>query len=100
MKRDVDNENSESFTNVDELLRQLGGAGVPPAPAQLDAQVHRRLNAALLATQLFDFVWHALPYAFVTMLGSVNQFLALTMTGKFKDELNDHPENNNDLTNG
>ena len=73
---------------ADAFFHQLAASDIPPVPDQLDEQVHRRLNTALLATHLFDFMWRALPYAFVTMLGSVVHFLAFTTTGQLKEDDN------------
>ena len=47
------------------LFDELAEMEVPPAPAELTRDVHRRLNSRLLAAHLVDFALRALPYAWL-----------------------------------
>ena len=81
--------NHEDDTVAVALLQQLAERDVPPMPESFDSQVQQRLNAALLATQLFDFAWRVLPQAFLTFLGSVVYFVLFSVTGRMRDETRD-----------
>ena len=71
------------------LLEQLARREVPPAPAELNAQVHRRLNRALLASQLVDLAVGCLPYVAAHFLRAVADFLKATFTGRFESDRRD-----------
>ena len=79
---------------ADPLFKQLTEIEVPPVPAGLDEQVHRRLNTTLLITHLFTFCWHALPYALGVLLGSVMYLLEFTATGRMNEDADRQPPNN------
>ena len=74
-----------------DLFNQLADSDVPPVPPQLDVQVHRRLNSALLTAHLLEFAWRALPQTLGTFLGSVAHLIMFTATGRFKENLDDRP---------
>ncbi len=84
MKKSPDHNNNELVKVSNELFQQLTARDIPSVPTQLDAQVHQRLNTALLATHLFDFTCRDLPYATVMILGSTIHFLTFTATGRIK----------------
>jgi hypothetical protein len=69
-----------------DIFENLADSVVPPVPSQLEAGVHRRINAALLATHLFDFAFNALPQTLATLAGGVLQLIAYTATGRFYNE--------------
>ena len=47
------------------LFDELAEFDIPPPPAGLGRDVHRRLNGRLLAAHLADLVLRALPYAWL-----------------------------------
>ena len=71
------------------LLEQLARREVPPAPAELNSQVHRRLNRALLAAHLVDLALGAVPYVAVHLLRGVAHLIGMTFTGKFGNDRGD-----------
>jgi hypothetical protein len=73
------------------LLEQLARREVPPAPAELNSQVHRRLNRALLAAHLVDLAVGCLPYLALHFLRAVADFFKATFTGRFESDRRDPP---------
>jgi len=73
------------------LLETLSEEIVPERPAEIERQVHERLNPLLLILQLAEFVLRAMPYAFFHFLGALAGAVAFTVTGRFtKEEGEDH----------
>jgi len=69
-----------------DLFTELAELPVPPVPANLDQEVHQRLNRVLLTSQLVEFCWQALPQTALAMLACFRAFLTLTITGKMTDK--------------
>ncbi len=69
-----------------DLFTELAEIPVPPVPADLDKEVHRRLNRVLLTSQLVEFCWQALPQAALAMFACLRAFLTFTITGKMTDK--------------
>lgn len=68
------------------LLETLAARGVPPVPADLNKQVHQRLNRALLAAHLMDLAVGAVPYLAVYFLRAVWHWIGSTFTGRFESD--------------
>lgn len=68
------------------LLETLATHGVPPVPADLNKQVHQRLNRALLAAHLMDFALGAVPCLAVYFLRAVLHWIGSTITGRFESD--------------
>lgn len=69
-----------------DLFEQLRQRVVPPPPAELERDVHRRLNAVLLTTHLFDFAFHAIPQAFVGLSIAAWNAIAYSITGRWDEK--------------
>jgi hypothetical protein len=65
------------------LLEQLADLEVPPPPAAFDAQLHDKLNRALVVTQLVEMFVGALPWALAHFGRAVLGFVAFTVTGRY-----------------
>ena len=66
------------------LLESLADADVPPAPVELDRQVHHRLNQTLLIAQLLDFVFCGIPYVFGHLAWGIVHLCESTLSGRFE----------------
>lgn len=73
------------------LLEQLAERDVPPAPAELNVQVHRRLNRELLVSHLVDLAVGGVPYLAMHFLRAISEFLKATFTGRFESDRPDRP---------
>jgi len=82
--------NHEDFDDIehDDFFGRLAVADVPPAPTQIDREVHRRVNAVLLATHLGDLLLHVMPLAAATFARSVVQLMLFSLTGRYEDNAN------------
>jgi hypothetical protein len=67
---------------TDDLLERLAETDVPPAPADLDVEVHHRLNRMLLVAHLADLGLRGMMYAVTHFARGVLHLLVLTLTGK------------------
>jgi len=65
------------------MLESLAAREVPPVPADLNRQVHERLNRALLASHLLDLALDGLPYLAIHFCRSIVDFLKFTFRGRF-----------------
>lgn len=68
------------------LLDRLAEREVPPVPAALNRGVHERVNRALLAAHLLDFVVWGVPYLIGHLSRAVVSFLVGSLTGRFEDD--------------
>ena len=68
------------------LLDSLAERDVPPVPGEFSEQIHQRLNRALLATHLVDFVVGGVPYAAMHFLRGVGHLIIGTFTGRFESD--------------
>jgi hypothetical protein len=73
------------------LLESLAEREVPPVPADLNRQVHERLNRALLVSHLIDLTLGGLPYLAVHILRAVGHLLLVSFTGRFESSRGDGP---------
>lgn len=71
-----------------DLLEQLADVEVPPPPAAFDAQLHDKLNRALVITQFVDLLVNALPWALVQFAGALVGLAAFTVTGRYESKSN------------
>jgi hypothetical protein len=69
-----------------DLLEQLADVEVPPPPAAFDAQLHDKVNRALLLTQFVDLIVTALPWAIVQFSKSLLGLVAFTVTGRYESK--------------
>lgn len=75
------------------LLDQLTQTEVPPPPADIDRQVHRRLNQWLLVAQTADLVVRAFGYAAVHLISAIIGAVQLTLTGSYQTHSNQDTDN-------
>lgn len=68
------------------LLDRLAKREIPPVPAGFDRGVHERVNRALLAAHLLDFMVAGVPYLVGHLSRAVVSFLVGSLTGKFEDD--------------
>jgi hypothetical protein len=68
------------------LLETLSERDVPPVPDKLNERLHQRLNRALLATHLLDFVVGAVPHLTAGLLRAIGHLLGATLTGRFEED--------------
>jgi len=62
---------------------QLAESDVPPAPPQLERTVHQRLNRALLAQHLWDFVLGAMPWLVAQIVPAMVAVVWVTLFGRY-----------------
>lgn len=65
-----------------DLFERLAELEVPPAPAELDRQVHQRVNRLLLTTHLADLALVGLGYAFLQFTRPLLDLIVLSITGR------------------
>jgi hypothetical protein len=66
-----------------DLFDELLTGDVPPAPAELDRQVHERLNRSLTFGQIVEFLVHAVPYAALHLAAAVAGLAKFTTSGNY-----------------
>ena len=54
-----------------DLLEQLAQLEVPPPPAELNQQVHQRVNRSLLVLHVLDLGLRAMPWAMWSSMAGV-----------------------------
>lgn len=74
-----------------DLLEQLAEREVPPVPAELNRQVHQRLNRALLIAHVLDFVFEGVPSLLGHFVPAVGHLLGSTLSGRFEADHRDRP---------
>ncbi len=74
-----------------DLLEQLAETEVPPPPARLDRDVHRRVNQSLLLLHFAELLFKALPYAIVHLTSGLLGLLNFSVTGKYRAARGDRP---------
>jgi hypothetical protein len=77
---------------IPDLFEQLAQSEAPPPPPQFNRQLHERINRSLLATQLADLVFGALPWALAEFLRALGGFFYLTVIGKFPTSRGNNPD--------
>jgi len=55
---------------------------VPPIPEDLGQNVHQRVNRLLLTSQLFEFMFRALPWAAAMLLSPILHLIVYTVSGQ------------------
>jgi hypothetical protein len=68
----------------EELVEWPGPTVVPPVPADLEIEVHRRVNRLLLLGQIIDLAVRGLPMAVLGLARAVVGFGCLTVFGRFE----------------
>jgi hypothetical protein len=71
------------------LLDQLAELDVPPPPAAFDAELHDKVNRAIVTTQIADLVVSALPYAIAEFFRALVGLAIFTVTGRYDSKSND-----------
>jgi hypothetical protein len=74
-----------------DLLEQLAAAEVPAPPADLDREVHRRVNHSLLLLHLAELFFRALPYAIAHLAAGLLGLLSYSFTGGRRADGGDRP---------
>jgi len=74
-----------------DLLEQLSATEVPAPPAELDREVHRRVNHSLLLLHLAELLFKALPYAMVHLAAGLLGLLSYSFTGGRRADGGDRP---------
>jgi hypothetical protein len=67
-----------------DILERLSAAEVPPLPASFQQNVHRRLNARLLAAHLTEILVFALPYAMFEFARALAGLVYHTVSGRYE----------------
>ncbi len=70
----------------DDFFSQLAVGEIPPVPDEIETQVHKKVNAVLLATHVFEFAFFAIPLACYAFGESVVHFLLLSLTGQMNND--------------
>ena len=68
------------------LFDQLADADVPPVPADLDRQVHQRVNDSLLALQFVDLFCRAMPFALLHFAVALIGLIRCTLFGEIPND--------------
>ncbi len=71
------------------LLESLAEREVPPVPADMNRQVHGRLNRVLLVTHVVDLALGGLPFLAVNFCRAVGHLFAVSLTGRFESSRGD-----------
>jgi len=71
------------------LLDQLAELDVPPPPAAFDAELHDKVNRAIVTTQIADLVVSALPYAIAEFFRALVGLAIFTVTGRYDSKSKD-----------
>jgi hypothetical protein len=74
-----------------DLLEQLAQSDVPPMPGEFDRQLNDRLNGALVAVQVADFLLRALPWAMMHFGQALWGLMSLTFLGRFEADRGGRP---------
>ena len=68
-----------------DLLEQLAQLEVPPPPAELNQQVHQRVNRSLLVLHLLDLGLRAMPWAMWHLSRALVAGVFRTVLGRWPD---------------
>jgi hypothetical protein len=71
------------------LLEQLGQRQVPATPPRLKLEVRQRVNTALIALQLAEFILRAMPFALLHFAKAVAGLILYTLTGTYEPRVKD-----------
>ena len=71
------------------LLDQLAELDVPPPPAAFDAELHDKVNRAIVTTQIADLVVSALPYSIAEFFRALVGLAIFTVTGRYDSKSKD-----------
>ena len=76
---------------TNDLLEQLAATAVPPPPAELDREVHHRVNRSLLLLHLAELFFKALPYAILHLAAGLLGVLNYSFAGGHRAADGDRP---------
>ena len=76
------------------ILEQLSGQPVPERPREFRRRLHERINARLLAVQIWEVAACVLPYACIHFLVTLLAGVIYSITGRDPQKGDDHAERN------
>jgi hypothetical protein len=75
-----------------DLLEQLAQLEVPPPPAELNQQVHQRVNRSLLVLHVLDLGLRAMPWAMWQLSQALIAGVIRTALGRWPDRPGGPPQ--------